>query len=307
MNRMADAPILTSADGIKVAFAGWQQDPTPFNKEFQSEKGFCVPVGTYDALDFDEIESFKPDIMALQVPRDEVDPMPVIDKLLNVGAVKHFPLIVYWPQRGEDPAVRKMMERGVYHILSKFMSVSDICQVMRSTYLSHAQMSKLQADVARRTSAVGYIRSGEFEIHNLVEARNLSTMLCLACPDPKAAMLGLFELMANGIEHGVLKIGYDEKTELMLENKYELEVQRRLNTPDYTGGVVVRFYRLDDRLKFEIIDSGDGFDPTPYLTFSPDRAMDPHGRGIAMSKVCSFDSVEYIGKGNEVHCEIMLR
>jgi hypothetical protein len=43
-----------------------------------------------------------------------------------------------------------------------------------------------------------------------------------------------------------------------------------------------------------------GFDWQKYLEISPERAYDPNGRGIAMARMISFDSVEYRGLGNEV-------
>ena len=36
------------------------------------------------------------------------------------------------------------------------------------------------------------------------------------------------------------------------------------------------------------------------MDFDPDRAFDPHGRGIAVARLSSFDDLEYIGDGNEV-------
>ena len=49
-----------------------------------------------------------------------------------------------------------------------------------------------------------------------------------------------------------------------------------------------------------IRDEGAGFDWKNYLTFSSERACDSHGRGIAMSRMLSFDHMEYRGCGNEV-------
>ena len=43
-----------------------------------------------------------------------------------------------------------------------------------------------------------------------------------------------------------------------------------------------------------------GFDWKAYLEFSAERVFDLHGRGIAMSKAVSFDSLEYQGNGNTV-------
>jgi hypothetical protein len=36
------------------------------------------------------------------------------------------------------------------------------------------------------------------------------------------------------------------------------------------------------------------------MDFDPGRAFDPHGRGIAVARLSSFDDLEYIGVGNEV-------
>ena len=49
-----------------------------------------------------------------------------------------------------------------------------------------------------------------------------------------------------------------------------------------------------------ISDCGAGFEYKNYLEMSPERAFDPNGRGIAMSRMMSFDTLEYKGKGNQV-------
>ena len=55
-----------------------------------------------------------------------------------------------------------------------------------------------------------------------------------------------------------------------------------------------------EELRFTIRDEGAGFDWTGYLDFDPERALDPNGRGIAMSRLMSFSALDYRGKGNEV-------
>ena len=49
-----------------------------------------------------------------------------------------------------------------------------------------------------------------------------------------------------------------------------------------------------------ITDQGEGFDWKAYVEFSPERVFDLNGRGIAMSKALSFDSLEYVGNGSSV-------
>ncbi len=55
----------------------------------------------------------------------------------------------------------------------------------------------------------------------------------------------------------------------------------------------------DTAVHFTIHDEGRGFDWRPYLDMSPSRAFDTHGRGIAMSKLLSFDRLEFLDPGNE--------
>jgi hypothetical protein len=47
-----------------------------------------------------------------------------------------------------------------------------------------------------------------------------------------------------------------------------------------------------------VIDQGAGFDWQRYLDFDPERATDPNGRGIAMARLMSFESLSYSGCGN---------
>ena len=75
--------------------------------------------------------------------------------------------------------------------------------------------------------------------------------------------------------------------------------------PAYADKVVlVRFARETSRIRVLIRDQGRGFDWQRYLNMDPARAGDIHGRGIAMSRMLSFDSIRYLGSGNEVEVTI---
>ena len=64
--------------------------------------------------------------------------------------------------------------------------------------------------------------------------------------------------------------------------------------------MVLEVERHGADLHYRIEDQGEGFDWRKYLEISPERAFHTHGRGIAMSRMLCFDSLEYVGKGNEV-------
>lgn len=78
---------------------------------------------------------------------------------------------------------------------------------MKHGRLADAAIMLDNQHIAVRQSPIGSIIEGLFDIRTPTEARNLATMLALACPDPGAVVVGLQELMLNSIEHCNLDIG----------------------------------------------------------------------------------------------------
>ena len=88
-------------------------------------------------------------------------------------------------------------------------------------------------------------------------------------------------------------------TERLLDRRWKTEVQARQLLPENKDKIVeVLAQRLPGRVRFEIMDQGPGFDWKAFMTPSPARLMDNHGRGIFMAKMDSFDTLEYHGTGN---------
>jgi len=76
---------------------------------------------------------------------------------------------------------------------------------------------------------------------------------------------------------------------------------RRLALPEYAHRRVhVAMERTDTELRLRIVDEGKGFDWKPYLDLEGKRSDKSHGRGIAISKLISFDQLEFRDCGNHV-------
>ena len=158
----------------------------------------------------------------------------------------------------------------------------------------------LRTELQKRSSAIGQIVKGQFRFKTRREAQNLATMLSMTCPNPMPIAIGLTELFINGVEHGCLGIGHDEKGRLIEDGMLSEEIDRRRAMPEFCDrAVTVEFRREPNRLYFEINDGGEGFD---YNAYGQDTAghKKKHGRGIMMAKGC-FEELEYHGNGNEVH------
>ena len=139
------------------------------------------------------------------------------------------------------------------------------------------------------------------------EARDLATLLSNICPDPQRVVVGMSELLINAVEHGNLGITYNEKGVLKEQGTWLDEVEKRLGMPEYSNRkVTVKMHKNNQKIDFTICDEGEGFEYCDFLEMDPDRAFDNHGRGIAMSRLLSFDELEYLGKGNEVRVSVHL-
>jgi anti-sigma regulatory factor (Ser/Thr protein kinase) len=191
-------------------------------------------------------------------------------------------------------------------VLSADTGVSSVKSVIDAACEYRDQVRGLQADVARRKSAIGTIMNGQFVLRTLDEARNLSTMLALACPNSDAVVVGLQELMVNAVEHGNLEIGATTKRDLLMAGTWREEIERRLAHPDYSGRrVIVTFQRGRRMIAFTIQDEGEGFDHEAYQA-GPPEGEGYRGRGITLARTLSFSSVTYMGSGSVVEAVILL-
>lgn len=186
-------------------------------------------------------------------------------------------------------------------ILSSSEAADSVGTVTRAVLSYHAKVNELTAEVKQRTSAIGNIVSGSFGFRTLDEARNLSTMLALACPRPDVAAVGLLELLVNAVEHGNLGIGWDLKSKLLAEGRWTEEIDYRLKWKPFSDRVAhVDFRRLESHIEITIEDGGVGFDFIPFLDGTSRKRSPYHGRGIFFAREMAFDAIEYKGCGNRV-------
>ncbi|MCF6298519.1 MAG: ATP-binding protein, partial [Thiomicrorhabdus sp.] len=142
------------------------------------------------------------------------------------------------------------------------------------------------------------LQTASFHIKTIEDAKSLACALAFITPKPQEAVVGLFELMTNAIEHGNLEITYEEKTTLILTNQLQAEIKRRQKLPENRDKFVsIKFERNSNALQFTIQDMGQGFNHASYLDFSVERAMDSHGRGVMIANKLSFDELHYEDNG----------
>jgi DNA-binding response OmpR family regulator/anti-sigma regulatory factor (Ser/Thr protein kinase) len=232
--------------------------------------------------------------------------MPVMDGIELLKRIKAEPRFAGIPVIMQSAAssssdIAEGVAAGAWYYLPKPYAPRDLLTIVRAALEEVAEREAANLVVRNRRSVLDLLDVAEFEFHTLKEAADLAYSLAGLCPDPVSAAIGLSELMVNAVEHGNLRIGYAEKSEMRRNEVWEQEVEVRLSDP-VLGARRARvvFRRMPDQLTFTISDEGEGFDWRSYLEFAPERAFDPNGRGIAMARLASFASLDYRDRGNIV-------
>ncbi len=197
------------------------------------------------------------------------------------------------------------IKAGVYYYLTKPYEGAILIGIVNAALQDAKTKKKLRETVRVYNRILGLLEEARFHFQTLDEAVNLANYVADCFPEPERVVLGLHELLINAVEHGNLAIGYAEKSALLRNGEWHAEVERRLGLPENQN----KFGHLSLKVTREAVvvyikDDGKGFVWRDYLEFSPDRATDLHGRGIAASCGVCFDSVEYLGAGNEVRCTV---
>jgi CheY-like chemotaxis protein len=230
----------------------------------------------------------------------ELDGMELLRRMKREARFADIPVIMQTAASSPDQ-VREGLEAGAYYYLTKPYEPEALISIVRAAMEDRRARKQLRSRAARLEEAQKLIQSVEYRFVTLEDVSSLVPVLAGMCPVPDVAAPGLSDLMVNAVEHGNLGVTYQEKSLLKWEGDWEEEIRRRLALPQFCDRfATVRVERNGERVMFTISDQGDGFDWNKFLSFDPDRAFDPNGRGIAMAKMMSFSALDYQGRGNVV-------
>lgn len=232
--------------------------------------------------------------------------MPVID------GIEFLRLMMADPQLRDIPVIMQTglsepdqiaygIACGARYYLAKPFSGELLVAMVRAAVNDNVQQRALRSAANELDVDRALLRRADYEFHTLDEAHKLAQHLAGYFADPQRVIGGIVEILINAVEHGNLGLTYADKSELLKKDGWQAEIERRFGLPEFRSRrVFVRFEIQADRSTLTIRDEGAGFDWNPYLEIQPERAFHLHGRGIAMSKLMSFDEVNYSGNGNTV-------
>lgn len=280
-------------------------DDEPFNLEIITEYfdglGFTLDTAVDGEAAWEKLQGeTRYDLVVLDRMMPRLDGVSLLKRIKSDARLAPLPVVMQ-TAAGNAEQVKEGLAAGAYYYLIKPYERESLLSIVRSALADNDARRALQRQLAEHGNALRLLSSAEFSLRTLEEASILAAFLAQGCPEPERAVLGLSELLVNGVEHGNLAISYHEKSELKRQDNWAEEVARRLSLPEnLEKRVKVILSRDTAELSITIIDMGHGFDWQQYLDFAPERAFDPNGRGIALARLTSFDSIEYKGCGNTV-------
>ncbi len=229
-----------------------------------------------------------------------MDGIEVLKHIKANKALSHLPVIMQTAKVGKENMLEGL-KAGAHYYLTKPYDRQTLLTIVKTAIRDYQHVYELQANLRESADSLMLMQRGEFRFKTIEEGRSLAALLANTCEDSSRVVLGLTELLINAVEHGNLGISYEEKSRLNQNGEWEEEIRRRSMQETYKDReVVVEFERNANEVLFTIRDQGEGFDWRQYLEISPERAFDSHGRGIAMANTISFDTIDYVGVGNEV-------
>lgn len=244
------------------------------------------------------LQPFDAILLDRMMPR--LNGMQLLARIKADRRFKHLP-VIFQTAAANPSDIAEGLQAGAYYYLTKPYTQEVLLAIVRSALTDVALVRNLRDRRALDQEDLDLVRTIDCRFRSLAEARRLTELLARFFPDPTRSVVGIAELLINAVEHGNLSITYAEKSALLQENRWEAEVARRLALPEHAEKEVMARLELSPHfVVMTVVDQGLGFDWQKYLEISPERAYDPNGRGIAMARMISFDSVEYRGLGNEV-------
>jgi len=240
------------------------------------------------------------DVLVTDRDMPRMNGMELLAKVKSDARFNRMP-VIFQTSMSAVEEIAEGINAGVYYYLTKPYEQKVLLALVDTAIGELRRYRELGDQTKRYVHSLRLLDSGEFRFRTLQEVYEMTSLLAFLSCHREKVVAGLSELLLNAVEHGNLGITYAEKSELVTEGLWQQEIERRQQTPEFRDlFVTVQLTRAPERTTFRIIDQGKGFDPAKYLNFDPERATDVHGRGIAMSRLMSFSTVEYQGCGNEV-------
>ncbi|WP_339743197.1 hypothetical protein [uncultured Maricaulis sp.] len=166
--------------------------------------------------------------------------------------------------------------------------------------------SQISPAASQTNPVMTTLDTASFRLRTLEEAVQAALFLGAMAPRVCETTVGLYVLMANGIEHGNLDFSTEDKAQGLASGNWARKLAQRMAEPEYHARRVnVDFQRGERLISLLIQDDGDGIDAETAELANPLR-VGHRGRGIKLAKSMGFAELTWLGIGNTLAASILL-
>ncbi len=232
--------------------------------------------------------------------------MPVSDGLALTRRLKADPEtadipVILLTGATETGDISAGLEAGAFYYITKPAQSDLIRSVLASATREAARRKAVKNRLVHHQCAFENVDILKMSLHKLEEVEPVASLLASIHRQPEKIIQGIYELLQNAIEHGVLRFGFKEKARLTAAGDWERSLRQRAGRAEYAGGrVEATMLRRKNGLVLTVEDNGPGFNWRPYLSADPSRAIGQSGRGIVRARSFVFDKLVYNEAGNKV-------
>ena len=176
------------------------------------------------------------DVVILDRMMPGMDGMQLLSNIKDNELLEHVPVVMQ-TAKAESRDIVEGINAGAYYYLTKPYEGDVLKTIVRSAVNDRLHEKSLHESLLEGRQIFDLMTFGRFRIHNLHECNLVASQVAHLCPEPHRVVTGISELLINALEHGNLKIGYEEKSNLMRRGMWQIEVDRRLNAKENAGGL----------------------------------------------------------------------
>jgi len=248
----------------------------------------------------------QPDLILLDVMMPEMTGWEVLKRVKSDPVLKSIPIIMQTALASQEDFQRGL-SLGAYYYISKPIKLETLTPLVKAALRDYKQLNELKENLKKTDITLSLVEEWKLRFRTREHATLIAKLVAKACPSPERNLIGLLEILLNAVEHGIAGIGYQNKSKLMKADCFNDALKKRLNQEDLKDKFAHLYYqKTADYIIIKVEDPGPGFDWKNYLKFNLNRATDSHGRGIAMAKALSFDSLDYSEQGNCVTAKMKI-
>ena len=251
-----------------------------------------------EACDILSANPNKYSVVLLDRMMPEMNGIEVTEFMRKDSELRKIPIVMQSAKAAKQD-IEEGLNAGILYYLTKPFAKKDLLSIVETAASYYFDYQRLLVDLPQSNTVQA--DGVPVEVQTLDDARRVSTQLAGLAQEPDKIVMGLYELIVNGIEHGNLGVGYRLKSCFKEKSAWIQEIERRLQLDENKNKSVKIVCRVNqDKLSFEISDDGMGFNFREFFEVSTLRSMNTVGRGIAIARILCFDKVEYQAPGNIV-------